>query len=68
MSELNAAAKDVDFDHFDPTMVPVAVELTRQPLSPNDKDYINKVLGEGTIEVQMQGFAKITIRGQTLWG
>ena len=68
ISELNAAAKDVDFDHFDPTMVPVAVELTRQPLSPNDKDYINKVLGEGTIEVQMQGFAKSTIRQTSVRG
>ena len=68
ISELNAAAKDVDFDHFDPTMVPVAVELTRQPLSPNDKDYINKVLGEGRIEVQMQGFAKSTIRQTSVRG
>lgn len=41
--------------------VPPAIELSRQPLSPADKSYINEVLGRGSIEVQMQGFARSTI-------
>ena len=67
-SELRAALGNLDFGHFDPEEVPVAVELSRQPLSPADKTYIDKVLGEGPLEVQMLGFAKSTIRQTSVKG
>ena len=67
-SELRAALGNLDFGHFDPEEVPVAVELSRQPLSPADKTYIDKVLGEGPLEVQMLGFARSTIRQTSVKG
>lgn len=60
-SELREALAKCDLANYDPSAVPAAVELSRQPLSPADKSYITDVLGRGSIEVQMKGFAKSTI-------
>ncbi|MDL2059540.1 hydrogenase expression/formation protein [Mesosutterella sp. AGMB02718] len=69
-SELRSQLRHCDMTRFDPHAVPHAVELSREPLSPADKAYINEILGEGSIHVQMQGFAKSTItqtRVRGLW-
>lgn len=44
------------------------IELTRQPLAPADRDYLKKVLGEGTIEIWLSGFANTNIRSTNIRG
>ena len=60
-SELRQLLADMRGSDGTPPTVPPAIELSRQPLSPADKAYINEVLGRGSIEAQMQGFARSTI-------
>lgn len=70
LSELRAALSACDLEKIDPDAVPAAIELSRQPLSPDDRTYINAVLGRGALEVQMKGFAKSSIvqtRVRGLW-
>ncbi len=70
LSELSAALSACDLEKIDPNAVPLAVELSRQPLSPADRAYLDEVLGKGSVEVQMKGFAKSRIaqtRIRGLW-
>jgi hypothetical protein len=45
-----------------------SVELTRQPLIMNDRPFMQEVLGEGSIEVSMTGFASAYIRNTKVRG
>lgn len=68
LSELRAALSDCDLEKIDPNAVPMAVELSRQPLSPADRAYLDEVLGKGSVEVQMKGFAKSRIEQTRIRG
>lgn len=68
LSELRAALSACDLEKIDPNAVPMAVELSRQPLSPADRTYLNAVLGKGSVEVQMKGFAKSRIEQTRIRG
>ena len=61
ITELRAAIAATDLTKPDPDGLPLSVELSRQPLSPQDKTYISEVLGSGRVEVNMRGFARSTI-------
>jgi hypothetical protein len=61
ITELRAALAATDLSKPDPDALPLSVELSRQPLSPQDKTYISEILGSGRVEVNMRGFARSTI-------
>jgi hypothetical protein len=61
LTELRAAIAASDLGNPDPDALPLSVELSRQPLSPQDKTYIAEVLGKGRVEANMRGFARSTI-------
>ncbi len=70
IAELRAGLHTADISKPDPDSLPISVELSRQPLSPQDKGYLTEVLGSGRVEVNMRGFARSTIsqtRVRGLW-
>lgn len=67
LAELKATLEKTDVDTLthDPAY---SVELTRQPLIMNDRPFMQEVLGEGSIEVSMTGFASAYIRNTKVRG
>lgn len=69
LKELEHAQGNVKLDQisFDP---PYMVELTRQPLSDIDKEYLTATLGVGDVAIELSGFANANIQStqyQGIW-
>lgn len=65
--ELQTALAKADLTKltYDPAYM---IELTRQPLDTNDREFLQKTLGEGQIEIWMSGFANAHIRSTKVKG
>lgn len=61
LQELSSAQRTEDLQSlsFEP---PYTVEISRQPLSPADGEFIEKVLGKGVIDISISGFARAHIQ------
>lgn len=67
LMQLQASLEKTDIDTIshDPAQM---IELTRQPLASADREYLKKVLGVGTIEIWLSGFANANIRSTNIRG
>ena len=61
LQELSSAQRTENLQSlsFEP---PYTVEISRQPLSPADGEFIEKVLGKGVIDISISGFANAHIQ------
>lgn len=67
LQELQGALEKTDLTRLthDPAFM---VELTRQPLDTQDREFLQKVMGEGLIEIWLSGFASAYIRSTQIRG
>ena len=65
--ELQAVLEKTNLEYFthDPAF---SIELTRQPLESQDRDFLEGILGVGSIEIWLSGFASAHIRSTTVRG
>lgn len=67
LAELSDALKKADLSQI-PDLPEHQIDLSRQPLSPADLNYILVTLGQGEIEVELSGFAKSHIQSTRVRG
>lgn len=61
LSEINDALALTDISQFDPDNVPRQIDMVRQPLTPADRTFILTCIGEGSVSIELSGFAESRI-------
>ncbi len=61
LSEINDALALTDVTKTDPDSVPRQIDMVRQPLTPADRTFILTCIGEGSVSIELSGFAESRI-------
>lgn len=61
LGEINEALAQTDVSKTDPDTVPRQIDMVRQPLTPTDRTFILTCIGEGSLSIELSGFAESRI-------